>query len=135
MGVQQPGMSGQVKEDIISRFVELGILVENGKITFRSMLLRKDEFLKVPKSYRYYSIEGIEKNIDLEIGTLAFTFCQVPIIYHISHVSTICVTKNNGNTMEIQNLTLDEALSSSILNRMGEISRLDVYMKLTPIPR
>ena len=27
-GVQQPGMSGQVKEDIVSRFIELGVLIE-----------------------------------------------------------------------------------------------------------
>ena len=135
IGVQQPGMSGQVKEDIISRFVELGVLVENGKLSFRPILLRKDEFIKVPKPYRYYTIEGIEKSIDLEIGTLAFTFCQVPIIYHISHDNTICVTKNNGITMEIQSLSLDEALSTSIFKRVGEISRIDVHMKLMPIPR
>ncbi|MDZ7723062.1 MAG: hypothetical protein U5R06_09730 [candidate division KSB1 bacterium] len=33
-GVQQPGMTGQVKEDIISRFGELGVCVRKGKISF-----------------------------------------------------------------------------------------------------
>ena len=29
-GAQQPGMTGQVKEDVISRFGELGVEVKNG---------------------------------------------------------------------------------------------------------
>src|ERR1035437_1247973 len=35
-GAQQPGMTGQVKEDLISRLGEMGITVEDGKICFRS---------------------------------------------------------------------------------------------------
>jgi len=128
MGVQQPGMSGQVKEDIISRFVELGVLVENGKLTFRPILLRKEEFLKTSKSYRYYTIDGIENSIDLEKGTLIFTFCQLPIIYHISRDKKIRITKNNGSIKEIRELTLEESLSTSIFNRKGEVLRIDVFI-------
>ncbi|MGM0667801.1 MAG: hypothetical protein ACQETA_10810, partial [Bacteroidota bacterium] len=45
-GVQQPGMTGQVKEDIISRFIELGIIIENGRMGFMPVLLRRKEFIK-----------------------------------------------------------------------------------------
>jgi hypothetical protein len=131
MGVQQPGMSGQVKEDIISRFVELGVLVENGKLTFRPILLREEEFLKTPKSYCYYTIDGNEKSIDLEKGTLIFTFCQLPIIYHISRDKKIRITKSDGSIKEIRELTLEESLSTSIFNRKGEVLRIDVF--ITPI--
>jgi hypothetical protein len=128
VGVQQPGMSGQVKEDIVSRFIELGVLIDKGRLNFRPTLLRKDEFLKFPKIYCYYSVEGIEKKIGLEKGTLAFTFCQVPIIYHISHDQKICLTINDGNVQEIRKLYLDESLSSSIFNRKGEIMQIDVFI-------
>ena len=37
-GAQQPGMTGQVKEDILSRFGELGVFVKGGRLVFRSML-------------------------------------------------------------------------------------------------
>jgi hypothetical protein len=40
-GAQQPGMTGQVKEDIISRFGELGVFVNLGKLYFYPCLLRK----------------------------------------------------------------------------------------------
>jgi len=43
-GVQQPGMTGQVKEDIITRFGELGLVIENGCIHFTPRLLLKSEF-------------------------------------------------------------------------------------------
>ena len=38
-GVQQPGMTGQVKEDILSRFGELGVTVKNGQLSFDPVLL------------------------------------------------------------------------------------------------
>ncbi len=60
-GARQPGMTGQVKEDIICRFGELGVRVENGRVSFRPTLLRDDEFLSD--------------------GTLSFTYCGAKIIY------------------------------------------------------
>jgi hypothetical protein len=128
IGVQQPGMSGQVKEDIVSRFAEMGVVIENGKLTFQPVLLRKDEFLKTPKSYLYYNIEGNKKSINLEKGALAFTFCQVPIIYHSSRDQKIRIAKIDGDIKEIQELYLDEHLSNSIFNRRGEILKIDVFM-------
>jgi hypothetical protein len=128
MGVQQPGMSGQVKEDIISRFIELGILVDDGIMRFRPILLRTCEFLKVPKLFHYYSLEGIPNSIHLEKGTFAFTYCQVPIVYHNSRHQKILITQKNGTIKEIRELLLDESLSTSIFNRMGEVLRVDVFI-------
>lgn len=127
-GVQQPGMSGQVKEDIVSRFIELGVLIEKGRLTFRPVLLRKDEFLKIPKSFRYYSIEAVEEHIELEKGTLAFTFCQVPIVYHMARDQKISITMRDGGEQEIHRLSLDEPMSASIFNRRGEVERIDVFV-------
>ena len=55
-GAQQPGMTGQVKEDILSRFGELGVYVNNGKLLFNPRLLRVDEFLKEPVIFKYTGI-------------------------------------------------------------------------------
>ena len=44
-GVKQPGLTGQVKEDVISRFGELGIQIKDGKITFNTSLLNSNEIL------------------------------------------------------------------------------------------
>ena len=43
-GAQQPGMTGQVKEDILSRFTEMGVRVANGKTRFNPSLLDEEEF-------------------------------------------------------------------------------------------
>ena len=59
-GVQQPGMTGQVKEDIISRFIELGVRVQDGQIHFNPMMLTDADFTD---------------------GELRFTYCGTEIIY------------------------------------------------------
>ena len=130
LGAQQPGMTGQVKEDIISRFGELGINVENGKLTFRADLLKKDEFLKAPKTFHFIDINRNPQCINLEKGTLAFSFCQIPVVYHLSGESKIKISKRNGNIVEIRGLTLDHELSHCVFDRHGEIVKMDVF--LTP---
>ena len=61
-GARQPGMTGQVKEDILCRFGELGVRVQHGQVSFCPTLLRDDEYLPD--------------------GTLTFTYCGAQITYH-----------------------------------------------------
>ena len=83
-GAQQPGMTGQVKEDILSRFGELGVFVEEGQLFFNPCLLRKEEFLQLSKPFNYVSVSGESKSIELPVNSFGFTNCQVPIIYNIA---------------------------------------------------
>ena len=62
-GAQQPGMTGQVKQDIIARWGELGIMVRDASIKFNSILLRKVEFLTGSWEFSYYDVEGNQKVI------------------------------------------------------------------------
>ena len=41
-GAKQPGLTGQVKEDILCRFGELGVFVDEGELYFDPCLLRKE---------------------------------------------------------------------------------------------
>lgn len=59
-GAQQPGMTGQVKEDIISRWFELGVSVRDGQVTFAPTMLHDEDF---------------------KDGELRFTYCGTEIIY------------------------------------------------------
>lgn len=70
-GVQQPGMTGQVKEDIISRFFELGVQVQNGQITFCPTMLT---------------------DADFRDGELRFSYCGTEIIYRKTGKGTGSVT-------------------------------------------
>ncbi len=129
-GVQQPGMTGQVKEDIISRNGELGIHVDNGKIVFLPYLLRKEEFLTKPVTFAYYDVDGMLQSIDLEENTLVFTYCQIPVVYHLSNIEKITILQKDKSVKELEQLIIDEASSASIFNRKGDFIRLDIYLNL-----
>ena len=55
-----------MKEDILSRYGELGIYVENGKLCFYPCLLRKNEFVEEAKDFEYINLAKEQKSIQLE---------------------------------------------------------------------
>ncbi|MBF2708033.1 hypothetical protein [Flavobacterium soyangense] len=127
-GAKQPGMTGQVKEDIISRFGELGINVQDGKIVFNPGLLRKSEFLMTADNFEYFSIQNHKESINLKENNLVFTFCQVPFVYHISEKNRITVTNTDGSLSKLEGLTIDEHSSKEIFERTNSIKQVDVYL-------
>ena len=128
-GAQQPGMTGQVKEDILSRFGELGVFVNKGCINFNPCLLRKDEFTQQDRMFHYVTINKEHKTFAPEPGSLCFTFCQVPVIYRLSQDNHLEIEKEGGILITSNSLHLDEETSSHIFNRTGEISKIIVHVK------
>ncbi|MFD1293321.1 hypothetical protein ACFQ5N_05685 [Lutibacter holmesii] len=128
-GAQQPGMTGQVKEDVLSRFGELGVVVENGELQFKPSLLRKDEFLKTSKNFKYTAIDKTVKEIKLEKDSLCFTYCQIPVIYKLGAKNAIQLTTKNGDTIEIEGQVIDSVISEKIFSRSGEIEKIVVQIK------
>jgi hypothetical protein len=126
-GAQQPGMTGQVKEEILTRMGELGVVVEGGEIAFRPLLLGRDEFLRESYAWTYIDIEGKSRPLPLEPRTLAFTFCQVPIVYAlVTGPARVVVIPVKGSLGEIAGNRLDAATSASLFNRTGEIREIHV---------
>jgi hypothetical protein len=127
-GAQQPGMTGQVKEDIISRMGELGVRIRQGQMVFKPVLLRKDEFLAEARDFQYYDLKGQKNSISLKPGMLAFTYCQVPVIYQLSPERKIRLKYGDGKELVIQGDSLDEDHSSTIFKREGRISLVEVWL-------
>ncbi len=127
-GAQQPGMTGQVKEDILSRIGELGVFVTEGRLYFNPCLLRKDEFLKTPKNYHYINLNKEERIINLEPQTLAFTYCQIPVIYKISETEGIEILNADGSMSKHEGLNLNRTTSQSVFSRTGLIEKITVYI-------
>ena len=125
-GVQQPGMTGQVKEDIVSRFYELGFFVNDGKITFDPTILRKSEFIEEEKSFKYVNLNNEISYIELHKHSLAFTVCQVPIIYSLSDKESIRVSYMDNSDKTIEGHELDIEDSVSIFNRTNLIKAVYV---------
>ena len=125
-GAQQPGMTGQVKEDILSRFGELGVFVENGKVVFKPRLLKTSEFLNADEVFTYINVKGDKKEININKNQLCFTYCQVPVIYSISDENNVKVVFNNDTKIGFSNLALDKETSTKMFNRTGEIEYIKV---------
>jgi hypothetical protein len=126
-GVQQPGMTGQVKEDLISRLGEMGVVVEEGRLGFHRHLVSSNEFLTHPARFDFYDIDGRQRTLDLVPGAMAFTTCQVPVIAHRSGPRKIEITRSDGSRPTIEALCLDEQTSAAVFERTGAVSRLDVF--------
>ncbi|NNE27142.1 MAG: hypothetical protein HKN09_09885 [Saprospiraceae bacterium] len=128
-GAQQPGMTGQVKEDILSRFGELGVFIRNGSLVFDPCLLRKSEFIDAATNFNYFDLSGVRKSLNLDAGSIAFTYCQVPIIYTISDKSGLKITTSDNQNVQMEGQQLPRELSESIFQRTGKIVRIDVNVK------
>jgi hypothetical protein len=129
-GAQQPGMTGQVKEDFITRFSELGLHIQGGRIGFLPSLMRRSEFLRTTGAFDYIDLAGSRRSLELEPGTLAFTLCQVPVVIHTSDERRIDTAHADGSIRRCDGLQMDAAYSASIFNREGLIERVDVFVVL-----
>jgi len=125
-GAQQPGMTGQVKEDILSRFGELGVFVSNGEIGFHPSLLRKGEFLKEPKTFKYTDIDNSVLELELGKDSLCFTYCQIPVVYKLSQTEKLQVHFENGKIEETNKLFISKKISKQIFERTTEVRQITV---------
>ena len=132
-GAQQPGMTGQVKEDILSRFGELGVFVKDGKLYFNPCLLRKNEFLLEPKTFNYVDRNYNSKSIDLKPNSICFTYCQIPIVYTISNQKSIEILFNDDKHMHFESLTIDYDTSKQIFKRTGAIRQINVSVLVSEL--
>ncbi len=123
-GAQQPGMTGQVKEDIISRFGELGITIKYGKIIINTSLIKSQELIEDNKRFKYYDVYGNENTLNLEKDSLVFTFCQVPFVYIKSNKNKISVYKSNDTVSKSDILELNIELSKTIFKREGIVRKV-----------
>jgi hypothetical protein len=126
-GAQQPGMTGQVKEDLISRLGEMGVVVEDGRLCFHRLLVKRNEFLTDARSFQFYDLDGQRRSLDLDPGTLAFTTCQVPVVAHQSGPQRIEITRVDGSIISAETLALDAETSAAVFERTGAVCRLDVF--------
>ena len=105
-GAKQPGMTGQVKEEVLTRLGELGLDIVDGCATFNPKILNKSEFF--------------------EDGSLTFTWCGTPVIYRLSKdKNTITVNK-----IQRQGNSLTAAESSDLFARNGKIKEIVVELVL-----
>jgi hypothetical protein len=129
-GAKQPGMTGQVKEEILARLGELGVRVDAGAIHFDPVLLPAQELLAEPTTYTYVDTSGVERSLTVPADALAFTLCQTPIILQHSAQRSIEIVYADERREQRPGNRLDQTLSQQIFERNGAIRNLIVH---TPV--
>ena len=107
---------------------ELGLTVTDGRVSFRGVLLRESELLSEGESFEYYDVDGKPQTLVLAAGTLAFTYCQVPIVYRRDEQESLTLYLLDGTVQELSGSVLDTGLSREIFARSGKIVRVDVSL-------
>ncbi|MEX0916005.1 MAG: hypothetical protein WDZ60_08930 [Wenzhouxiangellaceae bacterium] len=128
-GARQPGMTGQVKEEVLTRFGELGIRVENGMVRFDPALLRAREFIRGNRTFRYLTIDGEWQEVLVPDGALAFTWCQVPVIYRLGTTLVLTVLRQDDSRHEAADGLLSVADSAALFDRNGRIRMIELTMR------
>ncbi len=129
-GAQQPGMTGQVKEEIITRFGELGIRVNSGTVLFQPNLLRRREFLTKARLFSYVDVNNQWQELIIPKASLAFTWCQVPVVYILDDEaeSNLTITLNNKTQQDFSLLELPVNKSADLFLRNGKIKQLTLTL-------
>ena len=126
-GAQQPGMTGQVKEELITRMGELGCHVQSGRLVFNISLLKKSEFLTKENTFTYVDVEQTVQSMIIDKNQLGFTYCQVPIVYSLCDQDwKQSILFKNNTTKEYDGNIVKQNISSDIFSRSGEIKKITV---------
>ncbi len=105
-GAKQPGMTGQVKEEILTRWMELGAKISGGKALFDPQFLPQDEFFAD--------------------GTLSFCWCGTPVRYEKGTERSIQVHYADGSSQLVQGNALPLDMSRELFARTGKLKELVV---------
>jgi hypothetical protein len=130
-GARQPGMTGQVKEEILSRFGELGVRVNDGVARFEPALLREREFVTKSRQLRFLDVDGEWQELDVPPGTIGFTWCQVPIIYERIEQGepSLTITRDTNERLSFDQLVLPAEESTELFLRSGRIRQVWVRLR------
>jgi hypothetical protein len=127
-GARQPGLTGQVKEDVLCRWGELGVFVQSGQLCFRPLLLRRREFLSSPADFSYCDVSAQSRRLRFKTDSLAFTYCQTPVIYQLARKDSLAVWFADGSRCEGDALRVDAETSRSLFERTGRVNRIIVTL-------
>ncbi len=130
-GAQQPGMTGAVKEEILARRRELGVRVEAGRVVFDALLLRSAELVDRDATWTVRTERGAEVDIELDVGSLGLTVCQVPVVVSVApREPFVEIAFADGRIEHHDGDRLDRNTSAAIFGRTGEVVRLHAAVRL-----
>jgi hypothetical protein len=125
-GARQPGMTGMVKEEILSRHAETGVTFSEGQIVFTPFLLDEAELLSAPREFTYLDVGGEEQTLKLPAGSLTCFICQTPITVTFGGRDEIVIHYADETSRTLAGRVLDEETTRHIFARDGVVRNLFV---------
>jgi len=125
---RQPGMTGQVKEELLTRLGEFGLFWSDQSIDIVPGLLKANEFIESPRAFAYLDPSEQWQSLSLPKGSLAFTLAQIPFLYYrkASPELAIRVTMSDGELRHIDGGRLPVDLFSDLCQRNNRIRLIEV---------
>jgi hypothetical protein len=122
-------MTGQVKEQILLRWGELGVRPHRGRLCFAPTLLKRSEVFDRAHTWRWLDHRGAWQEDHLPPGALAFTFCHTPVVYTFGdHAPAITVLAADGLRAPVSGHELDRDRARRIFRRDRDVIRLEVEL-------
>ena len=109
-GAQQPGMTGQVKEEVITRLGELGLVIDGGRLSFGRPLLPPAELWddRGPDGPSY-----------------SCTVCQVPVLVRPGDRDLVRIRSVDGHVTQRAGRSLTREESAAVFGRTGAIADVE----------
>ena len=127
-GAKQPGMTGQVKEDVLCRMLELGIRVDRGSVSFEPSLFESKEFARRETAFKFHNLAGNDCEIELREGMFGWTWCQTPILFIKSDRQRLVLTMKNGEVHVRERLELSPSETNQLFQRTSEIKKIEIFI-------
>ncbi|MFK7926553.1 MAG: hypothetical protein AB8H79_00075 [Myxococcota bacterium] len=124
-GAQQPGMTGLVKEEMLTRRGELGVRVRQGCLCFEPDLLDPQELLTQEQTWTVPAGVRPERRVHVPEAGLGFLICGAPIVYRSGSSSEIHV-HTTSETFHERGGRLNAELSARVFARDPQILRIEV---------
>ena len=132
-GAQQPGMTGLVKEEILIRPAELGVVVRDGDMRFERTFVGEGEPTRDEIDWSVLTAAMEWRQLRVPVGAHGLTVCQVPVVVTLTDgAPSIEVDLASGETLEIPGASLGRELSAEVFGRTGDITCIRVQLGSTP---
>jgi hypothetical protein len=126
-GARQPGMTGQVKEDIVVRWHDLGLVADGGSVAFRPDVVAAREWRREAATWEHVDASGRVAAVRVPAGGLAFTWCQVPVVYVPgAEGPSIEVAWTDGTHRRVDGWALPDDVLDAVIHRSGTVARVTV---------
>jgi hypothetical protein len=86
--------------------------------------------MPTPRSFSFIDIAGQQQTLSLPADSLAFTYCQTPVIYTCGDMAQIEVTFAGGRSEIKPGTHLDVVTSQHIFTRDGQVQSLHVTLDI-----